>query len=191
MSQLKQDLVVNVGRSQGCDFHDILKAYLYQVLDKKFPQKKALDQLPEDIEKLEGEIDSAVRAAKAQGEWTIICGGFYLLPRCHSRRGRHKQVAERSRRFCSAAQQHSESNSRWILWIKYYRFAMIVSWKIIWKDSELFACTFISKFKQYVKKQSRGQNREAVLWSIWFIAIARWTSWNDCPEITCFLRLQD
>ena len=77
VTQLKGDLVVDISRSQGCDFDDLLKVYLYYILDKTSGEKKELDNLQERIEKLEQQIDQAVRVARApnvnnqaQGEWT-------------------------------------------------------------------------------------------------------------------------
>ena len=73
----KEELAVDVRRSQGCDFDDLLKVYLYYILDKGSDKKKELDNLQERIEKLELLIDDAARCARApnannqaQGEWT-------------------------------------------------------------------------------------------------------------------------
>ena len=77
VEELNEDLVVDVRRSQPCNFDEFLKVYLYYILEKGSKEKKDLDNLQEHIEKLEQEIDKAVRAARApnlndqaQGEWT-------------------------------------------------------------------------------------------------------------------------
>jgi hypothetical protein len=117
VDELKEDVVIDIRRSQRCDLDELLKTNLFSVLKHDSQEKKDLDRYQELIENLERKLDASSRAntaernqenvhnAKNQAQGKSINTGETVLLTTHAspfyswqglHRKRYNSVAERA-----------------------------------------------------------------------------------------------